>query len=283
MPPVSPNGVPFCSSIASSRSSARITPEHRPEALRLVEPRAGADAEADAGRPRPVVAADARRLDEPRLAGVEHRQAAAKHRAGRGDQRSHRRRRVGRPAHAQRAHGLGEPPQERCRRARSGSRISRLAAEHFWPAWPKAERTMSPIARSTSAAPVTTIAFLPLVSASSRSARLPVEEHPGGGVGPGEHDGVDRRVRDQSPADVVVGTGDVLQDVGRDAGAPALLHEQPRGAPGLRRRLEDHGVAGHQRGEHAAGGDGVGEVPRGGDDHHALRRRAPGGSVEAAA
>ena len=51
----------------------------------------------------------------------------------------------------------------------SASTIARLAAEHFWPAWPKAERTRSLIARSTSAAPVMTMAFLPLVSASSRS------------------------------------------------------------------------------------------------------------------
>ena len=48
-------------------------------------------------------------------------------------------------------------------------RISRLAAEHFWPAWPNAERTTSRIAASMSAASVTTMAFLPLVSASRRS------------------------------------------------------------------------------------------------------------------
>ena len=48
-------------------------------------------------------------------------------------------------------------------------RIARLAAEHFWPACPNAERTMSRIAASMSADSVTTTAFLPLVSASRRS------------------------------------------------------------------------------------------------------------------
>src|SRR3990170_3044012 len=47
--------------------------------------------------------------------------------------------------------------------------MARLAAEHFWPACPNADRTMSRIAASMSADSVTTMAFLPLVSASKRS------------------------------------------------------------------------------------------------------------------
>jgi hypothetical protein len=49
------------------------------------------------------------------------------------------------------------------------TRIAREAAEHFWPAWPKADATTSRAARSRSALGVTTIAFFPLVSAKSRS------------------------------------------------------------------------------------------------------------------
>ena len=64
-----------------------------------------------------------------------------------------------------------------CRRNRSSlatlsTRIPRLAAEHFWPWWQKADRTRSAAARSRSALGVTTRAFLPLVSAKSRRSGL---------------------------------------------------------------------------------------------------------------
>ena len=50
--------------------------------------------------------------------------------------------------------------------------MTRLAAEHFWPACPNADFTTSETARSMSALGVTMMAFLPLVSASSgRSGR----------------------------------------------------------------------------------------------------------------
>src|SRR3546814_6829113 len=48
------------------------------------------------------------------------------------------------------------------------TRITSEAAEHFWPAWPKALRTTSPTARSKSADGVMTTAFLPDVSAMTR-------------------------------------------------------------------------------------------------------------------
>ena len=51
----------------------------------------------------------------------------------------------------------------------AASTMHRLAAEHFCPAWPNAARTTSRMAASTSAAAVTITAFLPLVSASTRS------------------------------------------------------------------------------------------------------------------
>ena len=56
----------------------------------------------------------------------------------------------------------------------SASQMARLAAVHFWPLWPNAERTRSRIAWSRSASAVTMMAFLPLVSAKSgRSGRQP--------------------------------------------------------------------------------------------------------------
>ena len=62
--------------------------------------------------------------------------------------------------------------RKRRERATEPTRMQSEAAEHFWPAWPKAEATMSFTARSRSALGVTTIAFLPLVSPSSaRSGR----------------------------------------------------------------------------------------------------------------
>lgn len=48
--------------------------------------------------------------------------------------------------------------------------ITREAAEHFWPAWPKALAATSRAARSRSACGLTMIEFLPLVSARIRSS-----------------------------------------------------------------------------------------------------------------
>ena len=74
MPPVSPKAAAFWSSIAWSRSSARITPSTGPKHSVQVEPRAGPHAD----RARRVTTARSppssrRRLDEPALAGVERR------------------------------------------------------------------------------------------------------------------------------------------------------------------------------------------------------------------
>ena len=52
------------------------------------------------------------------------------------------------------------------------TRMSSEAAEHFWPAWAKAEETTSRTARSGSAEGVTIMAFLPLVSPSRRMSGL---------------------------------------------------------------------------------------------------------------
>ena len=166
------------------------------------EPRPHADTDAR----RPEVAASsssAARLDEPRLARVER---------GQRPQRAVRRRRgsagpsssPGRSAGPTRsaAHGVGEPG--------AGTRVVVAPTPRRSPGWPRStsvRRGRTPsgrgraIARSRSAAAVTTMAFLPLVSASRRRAGSPVEEQRGGVVRAGEHDGVDRRVGDERATD----------------------------------------------------------------------------------
>ena len=87
MPPVSPNGVPFCRRDRVVEVVGAHHAEHRAEALGLVEPRALGDAEPDAGRPAPArdrfavfagfATGPLAGLDEPPLALVERREAAA--------------------------------------------------------------------------------------------------------------------------------------------------------------------------------------------------------------
>ena len=65
--------------------------------------------------------------------------------------------------------------------------------------------------------------------------------------------------------------GEELEDVLVDACFVQLAHQHGRGGRRLGRRFEDHRVAGSQRGEHAAGRDGEGEVPGWGHHHHSAR------------
>ena len=99
--------------------------------------------------------------------------------------------------------------------------------------------------------------------------RLPVEEQPGGVVRAGEDDGVHALVRDQVPADLVVGAADQLHDVVGDPGRVELTDQLGRRGHGLGGRLEDDRVARGDRADDAVGRDGVREVPRSGHQHHA--------------
>ena len=90
----------------------------------------------------------------------------------------------------------------------------------------------------------------------------------------GEDDAAHAGVRHQPAADLVVGAGQELEDVARDAGLPQAAGQLPADEHRLGRRLEHDGVAGRERGEHAAGGDGQREVPGRGHDHHAERLHA---------
>ena len=151
------------------------------------------------------------------------------------------------------------------------TRITSDAAEHFWPALPNALFTTSATARSRSALGVTTMAFLPLVSASSgRSAfhernsaavsKLPV-----------------RMTRPTSGAVISCrprSRADTSTSVISSRGTPASQIASASTAPERSRLpggLEQHGAAGGERGEHAAPGDRDREVPRRRHDGHAGR------------
>ena len=105
----------------------------------------------------------------------------------------------------------------------------------------------------------------------------PAEEQPGRVVGPGEHDAVDAGVGDEVAPDVVVGAVDELHDVVGDAGGVGVADDLDADRDGLRRRLQQHRVAGGEGGDDAVGRDGEREVPRPGDEDDAERvGRDPG-------
>ncbi len=147
--------------------------------------------------------------------------------------------------------------------------MPRLAAEHFCPLWPNAERTRSVAARSRSACSVTTRAFLPLVSANRRSSGFHVRNNVAVSHEPGEDHGVGGF--DETAAGVVVGRAHELQHVARHARRPARLGDDLGAPRRLRRGLEDHGVAGGERSADPAGGDRHREVPRRHHGHHSER------------
>jgi hypothetical protein len=117
------------------------------------------------------------------------------------------------------------------------------------------------------------MAFLPLVSANSE-VRAPAEKEARRLDRARQDHAPHPRVRHQRPAGLVVGAGQELEDIARDAGVPQAPDQLPAGQHGLGRGLEDDGIAGGQRGEHAARGNGERKVPRRGHDHHAQRLHA---------
>ena len=121
---------------------------------------------------------------------------------------------------------------------------------------------MSATARSRSASGITTIAFFPDVSANSGVAGAIERKSSAVSNEPVRMIAVDAVVGDQVLADAAVGAANVLER--RRRGTPPSQHAcaiSEGGAGRLRRRLEDHGVAGGQRREHSAGGNGEREVP----------------------
>nr|WP_269451747.1 hypothetical protein [Tessaracoccus coleopterorum] len=131
---------------------------------------AGADAGADAGRPEALVEpAGASSQDSPGPSRVSPRSNLSPGGSVSGPSWA-----AGSPGPATTREAAASTTWSRNRRERATgpTRIPSDAAEHFWPEWPKAEATRSAAARSRSAEGVTTMAFLPEVSASSgRSGR----------------------------------------------------------------------------------------------------------------
>ena len=85
-------------------------------------------------------------------------------------------------------------------------------------------------------------------------------------VGTGEGDAVDLVVGDQFLADGAAGAGDEVEDAVRHARVADALGQQPAAERGVRCRLEDHRVAGHQRAAAGSARQREGEVE--GRDHH---------------
>ncbi len=105
----------------------------------------------------------------------------------------------------------------------------------------------------------------------------PAEEPPRGLHRAGEDDAVHSRIRDEVAPDLVVAERDELEDVARDARVPECAGQVPADQHRLRRGLEQHRVAGGQRGEHSARGDRQREVPR--RRHHDDAERLHAGAV----
>ena len=90
------------------------------------------------------------------------------------------------------------------------------------------------------------------------------------GLRAGERDDGDVGVLDQPGADVLAEPGQELEHPGRRAGREQRLGQPPGHAGGLLGRLEDHRVAGGQRGHGHPARDGEREVPRRDDRGDAL-------------
>ena len=217
--------------------------------------RARAHAVADAGRPE---AAGRRRAARGSTSHVSPApsvvSASSSLPVGRLDERAHLRRRVGR-----RSRRAGDDTASTSwRRKRSDApteptRITRLAAEHFWPAWPKAltsrrRRRRGRGRRSASRR----CAFLPLVSASSgRSARH--ERNSSRRLErAGEDHAVDRAGaatsrRPRSPSSTSTSAS---TSRGTPASHRASTSTAPQRGPG-RRGLDDDAAARGERREHA--------------------------------
>ena len=271
MPPVRPYSTAFCSSMAWSRSSARITPSTGPKHSVWWNHEPGLHPEPHARAPQPVVrraSAGSTSHDSP---VVELGEPAGELAGGGLDDRADHRREVGRRPDPQAAHGVGEPAPERRvvvqRRLDDGQARRRALLPGV------AERRAHEVAQGE--VEVGGLADHHRVLAArlgdQAQRRLPVEEHPRRLVGAGEGDGVDVGVGDEMPADVVVGAAHELDDVGRHARLVDVAHQLDRRGDRLGGRLEQHGVAGGEGGDDAVGRDRDREVPRSGDEHDAER------------
>ena len=162
------------------------------------------------------------------------------------------------------------------------SAITRDAAEHFWPAYANALCVIAGTATSRSASVSTTTGFLPPISASDPlhlslpglDDRRALDDLQADRLRPREHDERDRWVLDQIGADLLADAGQEGQHTGRDARLVEDLDQTQRDSGRLLRRLEQHRVAGDQRGGDHAGGDREREVPR--RDHDADAERLVG-------
>ena len=118
------------------------------------------------------------------------------------------------------------------------------------------------------------MAFLPLVSANSARSGRQLRKRRAVSTDPVRTTPPTRASVTSPRPSLVVGAGQELEDLARDAAVPETVREPPADQHRLGRGLEHDGVAGRQRGEHAAGGNRERKVPRRRDDHDAERLHA---------
>ncbi len=265
--------------------------QHRPEALGAMEPRTRPHAEADARRPTRLGGSPRRvelpRFDQPGLAVVEPREPAEELVGRWGDQRADHRGGVRRGADAQAGHGIAQAPLELRvvvdlgdDDAEAGRRALLAGVAECRPH--EVGDRLVDVGRRRDDECV-------LAARLGEHAQIgpPVEKHRRRVVRTGQHDGVDTGMGDEVAADGAVLAHDELQYVTRHTGAPELIRDPRADRNGLRRRLEDHAVAGGDCRGDATGRDGVREVPGPDDDdraaaHHLASGGDGGGEAGAA-
>ena len=236
------------------RRRARISPSTGPKHSVRWNHEPGFDPDPHAGAPQVPGRVEGSGLDEPRLARFEAVEGARARRS------------LGGPISGPTVVGLGIPggtaPRGSRRRRRAGGgigasrRVRRrgwpgLRPLHFCPAWPNADRTRSCTARSMSACGVMTRAFFPDVSAKSRIVDVPRPEQVCRLRRSGEDDGV-ANLDGPSPGRAVGRRRRTRRDRRGGRRRRARRGSIRPAAHRLGCRLEQHRVAGGQRGEHAA-------------------------------
>ena len=257
-------------------------PEHGAEDLGAVEEGPRGHPVLDARRPQATGVVELPRLDEPALTGLERRERPEQLAARRLDDRAHPGAEVARPADGDRGDRVDQLSAEARRVRDRPDEDAERCGGALLPGVPegggdevgdgevdvgRGGDDQGVLARGLAEHPGTVGAPGP-----------PGGEHPRGLARPGEHDGVDVGVGDEVLTDLVLGRAHHLQHVARHPGGvqrrDGLL--DARGC--LRRRLDDDGGPGRERGEDAPDGDGDGEVPRRRD-----QRQGEGGEARAVA
>ena len=240
--------------------------QHRAEALREVEPRAGLDVVADARRPDQAVVVELARRDQPLLAGLQRRQSPAQLVAGRLDQRSHVRGQIAAVADAEGLGGVEDLPEQTLGLARRADEDDQRPGRALLPGMAECRR--NDVARRQVRVRCRGDDDRVLAAGLRQHGPLgtPAAEQRRRLGGAGEDHRIDVVMRQQRPAGrTLVGVGE-LDQIRVRAGVGKPLAQRGDGdfrhPHHLRRGRNDHRRPRRQRRDHAADGNGDGEVPR---------------------